>query len=626
MQSAHSMASAGENWPRDALPQGTLLYGYRIEKILGRGGFGITYRALDRIEQSFALKECFPRQFAVRQGMEVLPADAEAAEGLRDCLSRFIREARALLQLSQRGAAGDTAVKVVTFFETNGTAYLVMEFLEGESLEQWIRATAGGIPEERLSGILQGVLHAVGSAHDAGLLHRDIKPSNILLRQDGRPVLIDFGAVRAVAGGGQTQTFTQIYSESYAPIEQITGGPQGPYSDLYALGATFYRAIGGTTVDALTRHVAAMSGKPDPLVPAAAIGAGRYRPALLAAIDAALRIPASERPQTVGDFLALLAARESEEGATRFAAPLSLEDTRTRVSPRPLSRAADGESRGQPASERAELRSPAGGAPVSPSTKSRESAARKPAPRRRIALFGTVAAAALALAIGFGYFGVRSWGPAFPPWRPAGVAPGKPLAPPSPLPQRPKPPSTKTASAEKPTPTPSPSSPAPPPSQPTRPASGRVSRPSPPPSSGQRAPIRPPARPGPQVASLPRETAPAPPPLARPDVEGKISGVFSATRFKVGKDWVELYGVAQLAQNQHIQTFIRDITPAKGRVACYRKTSQSDIPKYQCYTGGKDLALLELKEGIAEPDAHAPSAYKLAAQGQKAASDPTSRR
>ena len=102
--------------------------------------------------------------------------------------------------------------------------------------------------------------------------------------------------------------------------------------------------------------------------------------------------------------------------------------------------------------------------------------------------------------------------------------------------------------------------------------------------------------------------------------------MFSATRFKVGKDWVDLYGVAQLAQNQHIQTFIRDITPAKGRVACYRKTSQSDIPKYQCYTGGKDLALLELKEGIAEPDAHAPSAYKLAAQGQKAASDPTSRR
>lgn len=110
-----------------------------------------------------------------------------------------------------------------------------------------------------------------------------------------------------------------------------------------------------------------------------------------------------------------------------------------------------------------------------------------------------------------------------------------------------------------------------------------------------------------------------------PDVAGKISGVFSATRFEVGKDWVELYGVAQLAQNQHIQTFIRDITPAKGWVACYRETLQSETLKYQCYTGGKDLALLELKEGVVQPDADAPNAYKLAAQGQKAASDPTSR-
>src|ERR1700733_12055157 len=139
------MQQPSETWPRDALPRGTALHGFVVEAILGRGGFGITYRVRDRIDQLFAVKECFPKQFAVRQGLEVLPTDESEAPALTDCLERFMREAKALTRLSQRGAAGDGVVKVMTFFEAHGTAYIVMEHLAGQSLETLLRASPGGI-------------------------------------------------------------------------------------------------------------------------------------------------------------------------------------------------------------------------------------------------------------------------------------------------------------------------------------------------------------------------------------------------------------------------------------------------------------------------------------------------
>jgi tol-pal system protein YbgF len=312
------MSATTETWPRDALPLGTVLNGYTIDGMLGRGGFGITYRALDRLDQIFAIKECFPRQFAVRQDGEVLPTDAADAESLNDCMGRFLREAKALMHLSRIGAAGDGVVRVATFFEANGTAYIVMEFLGGQSLEAYLKANPGGIPEARLNDLLHRLLHAIGCVHDAGLLHRDIKPANIYLREDGRPVLIDFGATRGT-GGGQTMTFTQIYSESFAPLEQIAGSQQGPFSDLYALGVTFYLAIGGKAIDAFTRHQAILRGKRDPLIPAVELGAGRYDPRLLATIDAALKVAPEERPQSVRDLLQLLTGPAEDDDATRIA-------------------------------------------------------------------------------------------------------------------------------------------------------------------------------------------------------------------------------------------------------------------------------------------------------------------
>ena len=290
-------------WPRDALPKGTKINGYEIVDLLGRGGFGISYRARDGIDQTFAIKECFPRPMAVRQGLGVFPAAPSEATAFNDCLVRFVKEAKALTQLSRAGLEG--IVKAVTFFPANGTAYIVMEHLVGQSLDTVLKENAGGLEERQLRFILDRLLRALGHVHGAGLLHRDIKPANIFLRNDGRPVLIDFGAARG-AGAGQTVTFTQIFSESYSPIEQFLGSDQGIYSDIYALGATLYRAIGGSVVGAHARQGAVRSGKPDPLVPAAQVGAGRYDPALLGAIDRALRIEPADRPQSVGQFSALL--------------------------------------------------------------------------------------------------------------------------------------------------------------------------------------------------------------------------------------------------------------------------------------------------------------------------------
>jgi TonB family protein len=305
------MGVAIDDWERDALPRGTMLHGYRIDAIIGRGGFGITYRASDAIDQVFAVKEYLPRQFAMRDGSDVVPTGTSVREGYQDCLGRFVKEARALLRLSGIGAAGEGVVKVATLFEANGTAYIVMEYLAGQPLEALIKAHPQGLPEAELRPLMLQLLRAVGCVHEAGILHRDIKPANILLREDGRPVLIDFGATRGISQG-ETATYTQIFSEGYAPIEQFAGAEQGPFSDIYALGSTLYRAVGGKTVDSFTRHQALLKGRPDPQPPAVEIGAGRYDHRLLLLIDRAMRVAPEERPQSVAELQALLDDEQSD--------------------------------------------------------------------------------------------------------------------------------------------------------------------------------------------------------------------------------------------------------------------------------------------------------------------------
>jgi serine/threonine protein kinase len=315
------------SWPRDALPRGTVLNGYRIVDILGRGGFGITYKAADGIDQVFAVKEYFPRQFAIRQDLQVLPPDDAAREMFDECLDRFTREARALTLFSGQGDGADGVVRVITYFAANGTAYIVMEYLEGETFDRVIAANPQGLSEAELTQILRTLVPALGRVHDNGLLHRDIKPANIFLRGGWHPVLLDFGAART-SQTGQTEAYTSIFTETYAPIEQIEGRRQGPYSDIYALGVTCYRAIAGHTADtagtmSLSRQAALLRKQPDPLRPATEIGAGRYSQRFLSGIDAALRVSPEDRPQDVRAFAQALGLAESPAAAADDATRLS---------------------------------------------------------------------------------------------------------------------------------------------------------------------------------------------------------------------------------------------------------------------------------------------------------------
>jgi len=302
---------------RDALPAGTVLNGYQVVGVLGRGGFGITYRANDLLDQSFAIKEFFPRQFAMRSGQDVVVTSDSDEAIFVDCRRRFLTEARLLASLGRNGGTPGI-VRVATFFEANNTAYSVMELLSGETLDDVLKSGRTPMPAEELLALLQGILAPLARVHTAGFLHRDIKPANILIRPDGRPVLIDFGSARDIGPSAAT-TYTQVYSGHYAPIEQmIQGASQGPFSDIFSVGCVAYRAIGGNLIDARARQQAVLSHAPDPLVSAVQVGQGRYPYPLLTTIDQALALRAADRPQSVNDMLNQMERSSVEEDvATR---------------------------------------------------------------------------------------------------------------------------------------------------------------------------------------------------------------------------------------------------------------------------------------------------------------------
>jgi TonB family protein len=294
-----------------ALPRGQIVHRYMIEGVIGRGGSGITYRVRDNTNEIFALKEYFPRQFAVRLDGEVVPIGAAENGPYLDGLDRFLSEAQALRRLSAAGGSGGVVVKVFTFFEGHGTGYLVMEHLTGQRLDVLLAAHPQGLSEAVLNPLAHHLARGLGHVHGARFRHGDIKPANIMLREDGRPVLIDFGAARS-ASSGLTAAEAALASTGYAPIEQLLGTEQGPYSDVYALGEVLYQAIGGTPVDAITRYRMLSDGAVDPQLPAVEIGAGRFDLRLLRMIDRAAAVPHEARPQSAAALLALLAGVDAD--------------------------------------------------------------------------------------------------------------------------------------------------------------------------------------------------------------------------------------------------------------------------------------------------------------------------
>ena len=279
------------------LPAGTRLGEFEVTETIGEGGFGIVYLAWDHsLERKVALKEYMPSSIASRIGAsEIKPRSARHQETFEAGLKSFINEAKLLAQFDH-----PSLLKVYRFWEANGTAYMVMPFLEGLTLRDTVRGFASPPDEAWILALLAPLFDALTMLHASQIYHRDIAPDNVLLMADtGRPLLLDFGAARRVIGD-MTQALTAILKPGYAPVEQyaeVPGLKQGPWTDVYALAAVVHWMILGKTP---SPSVGRMFD--DAQVSVAEKAAGRYSLQFLGAIDRALAVLPDKRTQTIDDF------------------------------------------------------------------------------------------------------------------------------------------------------------------------------------------------------------------------------------------------------------------------------------------------------------------------------------
>jgi len=297
----------------DALPRGTKMAGFVLDAPLGQGGFGITYRARSedgRLE--YAVKEYFPAEYARRgTGGVVLPREgAEAGRAFEIGRKAFLEEAFILKDLPRQPGL----VRVRGAFEKHGTAYCLMDFIAGESLDrvsQRLIQRYGHIPEAQVQELISTLCRALGAVHGAGFVHRDIKPSNIMISGTGTPVLIDFGAARRL---GRGSGLGSMLSRKYAALEQFPnpprgmGGKEGPWTDIFALSVVLYELVSqGLPPAADARAAESAAGRRDPYVPVRENMRrnrveGRYSDTLLDLIDRGCALMAKERPQSAADF------------------------------------------------------------------------------------------------------------------------------------------------------------------------------------------------------------------------------------------------------------------------------------------------------------------------------------
>ena len=319
-----------DNWSdrRDALPRGCVLRDYTIEDVLGHGGFGIVYKARhNELDHVVAIKEYLPSELAVREGTTISAKSGECEAHFADGLRRFREEAKALIDFQQHPSIVDCR----EFFRLNGTAYLVIEYVDGLPLSELLREReAAGQPftESDLLAIAVPLAKGLAHVHRAGVIHRDIKPSNILVRRaDHRPVLIDFGAAKQVVAE-HSRSFAP-YTEGYAALEQVADGQLGPWTDLYGFGAVLWRMVAGgnrpweppNPVKVESRANARVREADDPLPAAKELGAGRFPERLLETIDGCLQLRDTERIRETDRVVLLLGADGGENRQPTTAEP-----------------------------------------------------------------------------------------------------------------------------------------------------------------------------------------------------------------------------------------------------------------------------------------------------------------
>lgn len=288
----------------------TILRGtYVVGKALGEGGFGITYVGMDlNLQLKVAIKEFFPFGFAVRRGegdSTVCHYEGEKGQFFLQEKTEFIEEARTLAQLDEQPGV----VKVRDYFEENGTAYIVMEFLEGETLKEYIKKKGGSLASEEVLTLMRPVIQSLAGIHDKNVIHRDISPDNIMITTKGKVKLIDFGA--AIRSRSGADDIVILYKEGFSPLEQVKGeGELGTYSDIYALCATMYYAMTGKLpISPLKRE------KEDSLQPPSALGVS-VEPIVEAAIMYGLELNPDKRIKNASDLYYFLYVYGNSENAS----------------------------------------------------------------------------------------------------------------------------------------------------------------------------------------------------------------------------------------------------------------------------------------------------------------------
>ena len=276
------------------LPNGYELEQYRIEKLLGRGGFSCVYLATDTANgESVVIKEYYPRELARRKkDYAVTPKNNETASLYQIGFKRFFDEGITLAKMNH-----PNIINVHNFFRANDTAYMTMDYTKGYDLRWFIKNTKNGLDEDFIMCLFPSVFSGLRAIHDNGLLHLDIKPSNILLPPSGVPLLIDFGAVQKLT----TRTVIkeiQTLTHGYAPPEMYNKGDLGPWTDIYAIGMTMRECLLGRC-----EPIRKKTTKKVQISPLLKTVGQKHNYTMLDVIDRCTSPNMIDRPQSVGDLV-----------------------------------------------------------------------------------------------------------------------------------------------------------------------------------------------------------------------------------------------------------------------------------------------------------------------------------
>ena len=296
--------------PDNSLPPGTRLDEFVIDRILGGGGFSIVYLAMSICDNKpVVIKEYMPSSLATRdENMAVIPSAEQHTERFNHGRRLFFQEASTLTTLKH-----PNIVNVINFFRQNGTVYMVMEYEEGVNMQTYIKKHNGNLSEPFIKAVFLPLLDGLQMIHSRGLLHLDIKPSNIHLRSGAKPLLLDFGAVHEMMQTRQFQP-NQVITPGFSPIEQLDpGGYVGPWTDIYAIGATMRACLEGVSPPPSPKR-----REKDMLRPAVSAFKKKYTHYLLEAVDWAMEVDPLLRPQSVDKLIEALHGKAPKQDKKSF--------------------------------------------------------------------------------------------------------------------------------------------------------------------------------------------------------------------------------------------------------------------------------------------------------------------